>query len=120
MPLHLAVAVVGDETIVTVPHKRLEDASIKAVEEQLLRLVKQQERPRLCLDLSNVEYVSSVTLAKFVSINKRIVAAGGCLTLANVGPKIYRLLERTQLIKVLEVRKKEGEEGSARHPEPEA
>jgi anti-anti-sigma factor len=106
----LNVEEIGDATVIKLTQTRLDDSNIKGIEEQLLRLAGARAQPRLHLDLRSVENVSSMTLAKLVSLHKRLGAAGGQLSLGNVGPKVYRLLERTRLTNVLDVTRKDAEE----------
>jgi anti-anti-sigma factor len=104
MPHRLRAEVVGDAVLVKLDYKRLDDSNVWDVEEQLVRLAAERDPPRLWLDLAGLEHLSSLSLGKFLALHKRLRALGGQLRLINVGPRVSRLLERTRLSKVLDVR----------------
>jgi anti-anti-sigma factor len=104
------VDVVGDETVVKFLDRRLDDSNMETVEKQLLLMASQKDGLRLTLDLSRVEHLTSISLAKFVSIHKKVAAAGGRVVLVNVGPKIVDVFERTRLTQILTINPPTNEE----------
>ncbi len=104
----LEVEDIGDVTVVNfVDKKILDEQNIQIIGEQLFGLVDVQERRKLLLNFSNVEYLSSSALGKFITLNKKINAAGGKLILCNIDPQIYEVFEITKLDKLFNIQKEE-------------
>jgi anti-anti-sigma factor len=95
----------GGRTIVRFPACAfLTEANADDVGAELARLVEGRERPRLSLDLGGFDLLSSIALAKFVALDRRVRSAGGSLTLFNVRPLVRKVFEVTRLDTVLDVR----------------
>ena len=82
----------------------LTEANIKAVGERLAALAGSRSRPHQTLDLGGVTMLTSVALAKLISLNGKVRAAGGRLTLVNPTPTVRQLFRVTRLDTVLDVR----------------
>ena len=99
---------VGDVTVVSfVDKKILDEQNIQIIGEQLFSLVDELGRRKLILNFSNVEYLSSAALGKFITLNKKVNAAGGRLVLCNIDPQIYEVFEITKLNKLFNIQKEE-------------
>jgi len=81
----------------------LEDMQIKELEKALLPVVERNEDKRLVLSFENVRFMSSAFLGLLVKIHKHVIEAGGSLQLYNLDPKIYKVFEITQLIKIFDI-----------------
>ncbi|MFZ4574619.1 MAG: STAS domain-containing protein [Phycisphaerales bacterium] len=81
----------------------LDEANIKMIEEDLLRLVDAEQSPRLLISFANVEHLSSAALGTLITVNNRIKSRGGQLRLANIDPQIYDVFVITRLNKLFEI-----------------
>jgi anti-anti-sigma factor len=93
-----------DVTLVTFTDEDiLEEQQIRKLERALLPVVRQNEQKRLVLNFQNVRFMSSSFLGLLVKLHKRVVEAGGHLQLFNLDPKIHKVFEITQLVKVFDI-----------------
>jgi anti-sigma B factor antagonist len=104
----LEVEDIGDVTVVNFTDKKiLDEQNIQIIGEQLFSLVDELGRLKLILNFSNVEYLSSAALGKFITLNKKVNAANGRLVLCNIAPQIYEVFEITKLNKLFNIQKEE-------------
>ena len=104
----LEVEHIGDVTVVNfVDRKILDEQNIQIIGEQLFSLVDEVGRRKLLLNFSNVEYLSSAALGKFITLNKKVKGAGGNLILCAIDPQIYEVFEITKLNKLFNIHKEE-------------
>jgi anti-anti-sigma factor len=93
-----------DVTLVTLEDENiLEEQQIRRLERALLPIVRQNEEKRLVLNFQNVKFMSSSFLGLLVKIHKRVIEMNGRLQLFNLDPKIYKVFEITQLVKVFDI-----------------
>jgi anti-anti-sigma factor len=93
-----------DVTLVTFEDENiLEEQQIRKLERVLLPIVRQNEQKRLVLNFENVKFMSSSFLGLLVKIHKRVIETGGHLQLFNLDPKIHKVFEITQLVKVFDI-----------------
>ena len=98
----------GDITIVNfIDRKILDEQNIQKIGEDLFHLVDSENRQKILLNFGNVEYLSSAALGKFITLNKKVQAAGGKLILCNIDPNIYEVFEITKLNKLFNIQKEE-------------
>jgi anti-sigma B factor antagonist len=98
----------GDIAVVNfVDKKILDDQNIQKIGEDLFSLVDELGRKKLLLNFSNVEYLSSAALGKFITLNKKINTAGGRLVLCNINDDIFEVFEITKLNKLFTILKDE-------------
>jgi anti-anti-sigma factor len=81
----------------------LEEQQLRKLERALLPIVQQNEQKKLVLNFQNVKFMSSSFLGLLVKIHKRVIEAGGHLQLFNLDPKIHKVFEITQLVKVFDI-----------------
>ena len=104
----LEVEDIGDVTVVNFTDKKiLDEQNIQIIGEQLFSLVDELGRRKLILNFGNVEYLSSAALGKLITLNKKLQAAGGRLSLCNIDPQIYEVFEITKLNKLFQIQKDE-------------
>ena len=104
----LEVEDIGDVTVVNFVDRRiLDEQNIQVIGEQLFSLVDEVGRRKILLNFGNVEYLSSAALGKFITLNKKVNAAGGRLILCNIDPQIYEVFEITRLDKFFNIQKEE-------------
>ncbi|MCU0913708.1 MAG: STAS domain-containing protein [Planctomycetes bacterium] len=93
-----------DVTLVTFKDENiLEEQQIRRLERALLPIVRENQEKRLVLNFQNVKFMSSSFLGLLVKVHKRVVEMGGCLQLCNLDPKIYKVFEITQLVRVFDI-----------------
>ena len=93
-----------DVTLVTFQDENiLEEQQIRRLERTLLPVVRQNEQKQLVLNFQNVKFMSSSFLGLLVKIHKRVIEMGGHLQLFNLDPKIHKVFEITQLVKIFDI-----------------
>ena len=93
-----------DVTLVTFEDENiLEEPQIHRLERALLPIVRENQDKRLVLNFQNVRFMSSSFLGLLVKIHKRVVEMDGHLQLFNLDPKIRKVFEITQLVKVFDI-----------------
>src|SRR6202035_5986825 len=98
----------GEITVVNfIDRKILDEQNIQKIGEDLFSLVDELGRRKILLNFGNVEYLSSAALGKFITLNKKVNAAGGRLILCNIDPQIYEVFEITKLNKLFNIQKEE-------------
>ena len=104
----LEVEEIGDVTVVNfIDKKILDEQNIQRIGEDLFSLVDELGRRKILLNFSNVEYLSSAALGKFITLNKKVQAASGKLILCHIEPNIYEVFEITKLNKLFNIQKDE-------------
>lgn len=98
----------GDITVVNfIDRKILDEQNIQKIGEDLFSLVDELGRKKILLNFSNVEYLSSAALGKFITLNKKVQASGGKLIMCNITEDIYEVFEITKLNKLFNIQKDE-------------
>ena len=106
----LEVSEVGDVTVVRfIDRKILDEASIQELGQELFRLVEQDDRKRLLLNFSSVEFLSSAALGKLITLDKKVKAHAGKLKLSNIRPEIYEVFAITKLNKLFDIKDDEAD-----------
>lgn len=102
----LQTETIGDVLVVNfIDRKILDEQNIQIIGEQLFGLVEQN--PKILLNFSNVEYLSSAALGKLIALNKKVKAADGRLILCGIDPNIYEVFELTRLDQILKIEQNE-------------
>jgi anti-anti-sigma factor len=104
---HLRVHNTAGATVIAFVDRELDHVAATAAGEELFNLLAAQPSPQLRLDLGDVECLTSTALDQLVGLNKRVRAAGGEMTLENLQPFVYELLEVTRLTTLFRIRDKE-------------
>lgn len=100
----LEITEVGDIIIVTFEMKKLLDEQyIQQMGEQLFALVEKSGKKQILLDWSNLEYVSSAALGKFITLKRLVDGASGKLVLCGIDPAIYEVFEMTKLNELFKI-----------------
>jgi anti-anti-sigma factor len=82
-----------DGDLVTIGLKgRLDGTSAKGVEERMLQLIDAGAR-RLIIDLSELDYISSVGLRVFMMAAKRLKLVGGRMVVCALQPTVQEVFE---------------------------
>jgi len=83
--------------------KILDDTVIQEIGDELFGLVDKQFRPKMVLDFTNVDYLSSAALGKLITLHKRVREKKGHLRFCAIKPKIYDVFRITKLDKIFEI-----------------
>lgn len=109
-PRRLQVNDVGDVTVVRfVDRKILDVTNIHELGRELFQLVEEQQRKKLLLNFSSVEFLSSETLGELIKLEKKVKQHAGRLVLSNIKPEIYEVFAITRLNKLFDIREEESE-----------
>jgi anti-sigma B factor antagonist len=106
----LEVSEVGDVTVVRfVDRKILDVTNIHELGRELVQLVEEQNRKKLLLNFSAVEFLSSETLGELIKLEKKVKQHTGKLMLTNIKPEIYEVFAITRLNKLFDIRDDEAQ-----------
>jgi anti-anti-sigma factor len=106
----LEVSEVGDVTVVRfVDRKILDEASIQELGSELFQLVEQENRGKIVLNFSKVDFLSSAALGKLITLDKKVKARSGKLKLSNIRPEIYEVFAITKLNKLFDIKDDEAD-----------
>ncbi len=109
------VSKVGDVTIVKFHDKKiLDEAGIQELGAELFAVVEQDNRRRIVLNFTNVDFLSSAALGKLITLDRKAKAHQGRLKLSNIRPEILEVFQITKLNKVFDIRGEEAEAVNAR------
>ncbi|HEX3146700.1 MAG TPA: STAS domain-containing protein [Gemmataceae bacterium] len=104
-PAPMEISRTGDRTTARFAHlTSLNEYHADLTGKQLLALADPPGTKLVSLDLANVEYLTSTVLGHLVGLHRRLLKAGGRLTLENVRPAVKEILRVTQLDQVLDQR----------------
>ena len=102
--LRLDVAEEGGRVTVSFPpNTTLSETNAEAFARETASAAARTSPPRLCIDLSNVEMLTSVILGKIIALNARVRSANGELSLINTTPDVYGVFTLTRLVKILDI-----------------
>ncbi len=101
---------VGDVTVVRFrDHKIVEDISIQELGAEMFQLVEIENRDKLLLNFSTVDFLSSAALGKLITLDKKVKAHGGVLKLSNIRPEIYEVFTITRLNRLFDIKDDEAD-----------
>lgn len=107
---HLDISEVGDVTVVRFrDHKIIEDINIHELGQELFQLVEGENRQKLLLNFSSVEFLSSAALSKLITLERKVKAHGGVLKLSNIRAEIYDVFKITKLVRVFDIKDEEAD-----------
>ena len=100
----LAVVQDKDVRVVEFMHgKILDEANIAAIQDALNAMIDEEQSPKLLLDFSTVDHLSSAALGMLINANNRIKQKNGQLRLSNIKPQIYEVFVITKLNKLFRI-----------------
>lgn len=100
----LSVTQQEDIRIVEFVHNKiLDEANITEIGQALTALIDEQTPPKLLLDFSSVDHLSSAALGMLINANNRIKQRNGQLRLTNIKPQIFEVFVITQLTKLFRI-----------------
>lgn len=77
----------------------LDEANIQEIGQTLGYLIEENATPKIALDFSTVDHLSSAALGVLINANTKIREAGGQLRLTNIKPQILEVFKITRLDK---------------------
>lgn len=81
----------------------LDEANIQLIGEEISGLVEAHPKPKLLINFTNVDHLSSAALGTLITINNKVRNRGGQLRLANIDPQIYEVFVITRLNKIFNI-----------------
>lgn len=106
----LEVNEVGEVTVVHFrDQKIIEDLGIQELGQELFHLVEVENRKKLVLNFSSVDFLSSAALGKLITLDKKIKAQAGVLKLCNIRPEIYEVFAITRLNRLFDIKDDEAD-----------
>jgi anti-sigma B factor antagonist len=106
----LDLSEVGDVTVVRFrDHKIVEDINIQQLGQEMFQLVEADNRTKLLLNFSSVDFLSSAALGKLITLDKKMKAHGGTLKLSNIRPEIYEVFAITKLNRLFDIKDDEAD-----------
>ena len=106
----LDVNEVGEVTVVRFrDQKIIEDINIQELGHEMFRLVEVENRQKLLLNFSTVDFLSSAALGKLITLDKKVKAAEGVLKLSNIRSEIYEVFAITKLNRLFDIKDDEAD-----------
>jgi anti-sigma B factor antagonist len=81
----------------------LDEANIAEIGNTLKALIEEKDHPKLLLDFSTVDHLSSAALGMLINANNSIKQRNGQLRLTNIKPQIYEVFVITKLNKLFRI-----------------
>jgi anti-sigma B factor antagonist len=78
---------------------------IRAIGNELTKLVDDSSRPRIVVSFKGVDHLSSAALGTLLTVMNRVKAKDGHLRLCDISPQILQIFEITKLNRVLRIEK---------------
>ena len=93
-----------DVSVVQFTNNRiLDEANIASIQDTLKALIAERDNPKLLLDFSTVDHMSSAALGMLINANNSIKQRNGQLRLTNIKPQIYEVFVITKLNKLFRI-----------------
>ena len=97
----VAVSDAKDVRIVEFTHNKiLDEANIKEIGDAILSLVEERDNPKILIDFSTVDHLSSAALGMLINVNGKVKLKNGSLRLANIKSSIREVFVITKLDKL--------------------
>jgi len=89
--------------------KIIEDINIQEWGQELFQLVDVENRQKVLLNFSAVDFLSSAALGKLITLDKKVKAHSGTLKLCNIRPEIYEVFAITKLNRLFDIKEDESD-----------
>jgi len=89
--------------------KIIDPDAIQELGLELFALIEKEERSKLVLNFSNVEFLSSAALGKLITFEKKCKRQGAELILTNISPEIFQVFAITNLDKLFQIKDSEAD-----------
>lgn len=81
----------------------LDEANIQQIGEEIKTIIEAEPKPKLLINFTDVDHLSSAALGTLITINNKIRALQGQLRLSNIDPQIYQVFVITKLNRLFEI-----------------
>jgi len=81
----------------------IDEVVIQRIGQDILKLVEAQASPKMLLDFSGVQHLSSAALGVLITVNSKVKARGGKLALCQIAKPIFEVFRITKLDKLFQV-----------------
>ena len=81
----------------------IDEVVIQSIGQEILKLVEAQAAPRLLLDFSGVQHLSSAALGVLITVNNKVKARQGRMALCQIAKPIFEVFRITRLDKLFQV-----------------
>jgi len=89
--------------------KIIDSETIQELGQELFDLIEQEQRNKIVLNFSNVEFLSSAALGKLITFDKKAKKSKAELILTNISPEIYQVFIITNLDKLFQIKDSEAD-----------
>ncbi len=83
--------------------KILDEMNITEIGNALAALIESKDRPKVMLDFSNVDHLSSAALGMLINVNNKIKQQNGQMRLSNIKPQIMEVFVITKLNRLFRI-----------------
>jgi anti-anti-sigma factor len=106
----LDVNEVGDVTVIRFRDRKIiDDINIQELGQELFGLIEQEDRRKLLLNFSSVDFLSSAALGKLITLDKKVKAHEGVMKMSNIRPEIYEVFAITKLNRLFDIQNDEAD-----------
>jgi anti-anti-sigma factor len=103
---HLRVEGTGDVAVIHFRDRWLKDFDqLEELGKELYQMVECEAPPKLALDFSGIEFLSSSALGKFISLHGKLRSRGGAMKLCNLQPQILDVFLICRLDRLFDIKK---------------
>ena len=89
--------------------KIIDSETIQELGEELFELIDKEQRKKIVLNFSNVEFLSSAALGKLITFEKKAKRSKAELILSNISPEIHQVFAITNLDKLFQIKDSEAD-----------
>ena len=103
-PQHIDIREEGEVTVATFRDARiLDEITISEIGNELFALIDEQDRKKLVLDFSRVEFLSSAALGKLITLRRKANDANGYLKFCEIQPETFEVFSVSKLDTFFEI-----------------
>ncbi len=96
---------IGDVTVIRFRDPRITNPQeIEELGRQLYQVLEFKNCSKVVIDFSPVEFISSATIGKLISLNRKVKVCNAALRLCNLRPEIQNIFHLCNLERVFDVR----------------
>jgi len=101
----ISVSSEGDVMVVELMDRKiLDEVSMLHISQQLNSLIVDKSAPRLVVDFTNVDHLSSSALGMLITLHNSVREKAGRVVLCNIHPGIYEIFAITRLNDIFTIR----------------
>jgi anti-sigma B factor antagonist len=89
--------------------KIIDPETIQELGQELFDLIEKDQRQKIILNFSRVEFLSSAALGKLITFQKKAQRTGAEVILTDIAPEIYPVFTITNLDKLFQIKDREAD-----------